>query len=96
MTIINLEDKEKLWNVVVVPYNPQWTELYRKEATLLSRIFGEMMVEIHHFGSTAIPGIYAKPAIDILPVVRDIQRVDSYNQQMAALGYVSMGEYGIP
>ena len=87
--------EEKSWNVVVVPYNEEWVELYRKEASLLAELFGDLLSEIHHFGSTAIPGIYAKPVIDILPVVKDIIRVDSYNDRMKALGYVPMGEYGI-
>ena len=51
---------------------------------------------IHHIGSTAIPGIYAKPVIDMLAVVSDIAAVDSYAAAMEALGYEAMGEFGIP
>lgn len=54
------------------------------------------MVAIEHIGSTAIPGIKAKPIIDILLVVRDIERVDAKNNAMQNLGYEALGEYGIP
>lgn len=53
------------------------------------------MVEIHHIGSTAIPGIKAKPVIDIMVVVEDINKVDSYNDKMRAIGYEPKGEFGI-
>ncbi|RAT95845.1 GrpB family protein [Brevibacillus sp. Leaf182] len=44
------------------------------------------MVEIHHVGSTSVRGLSAKPVIDVLPVVRDIARVDTYNSEMLAYG----------
>jgi GrpB-like predicted nucleotidyltransferase (UPF0157 family) len=58
--------------------------------------FGKNLLEIHHIGSTAIPGIYAKPIIDMLPVVADIAAVDECISQMKSLGYEALGEFGIP
>ena len=81
--------------IFVVPYDPHWAELYEQEKEALCAVFGEELLEIHHIGSTSIPGIKAKPVIDILPVVRDIQRVDDLNDEMAELGYEAKGEYGI-
>lgn len=78
----------------VRPYEAQWATLFREEAQLLQRIFGDEIVEIHHIGSTAVPGLLAKPIIDILPVVRDITRVDDYNSEMLAHGYEPRGERG--
>jgi GrpB-like predicted nucleotidyltransferase (UPF0157 family) len=57
---------------------------------------GELLLAIHHIGSTAIPGIDAKPIIDMLAVVNAISEVDSRNAELQALGYEAMGEYGIP
>jgi GrpB-like predicted nucleotidyltransferase (UPF0157 family) len=54
------------------------------------------MVSIHHIGSTAIPHIYAKPIIDLLVEVKDILVVDQCDSAMEKLGYVVMGEFGIP
>lgn len=76
--------------------NPAWARQYEVEAQLLRLVFGLELVAIHHVGSTSIPGIYAKPIIDIMPLVRDIDVVDSFNPVMEALGYRPRGEYEIP
>ncbi len=82
--------------VEVVPYRPDWPEQFEAEANALTRIFGDQLQSIHHFGSTSIPGVSAKPIIDILVIVRDINAVDAMNPQLAELGYSAVGEYGIP
>ena len=82
--------------VFVVPFDPAWAERYRSEAEELARIIGENLIAIHHIGSTAIPGIVAKPIVDMLVVVRDIARVDALDAQMIARGYDPRGENGIP
>lgn len=79
----------------VVAPNPVWPRTYEVEAQLLQLVFGCELVAIHHFGSTAIPGVYAKPIIDIMPLVRAIEVVDSFSPVMEALGYAPRGEYGI-
>lgn len=81
--------------IEVVASNPAWPRQYEVEAQLLQLVFGSELVEIHHVGSTAIPGIYAKPIIDIMPLVRDIEVVDSFNPIMEALGYKPRGEFDI-
>jgi len=83
-------------NIVVVPYNPQWPEMFRREAAKIVAIFGPELVDLHHIGSTSVPGLSAKPIIDMMPLVRDINEVDRFNPAMAQLGYEPMGEYGIP
>ena len=80
----------------VVAYDPMWPLLFEAEEARLSVIFGDRLTSIHHMGSTSVPGIWAKPVIDIMPVVYDINTVDSLNDAMHALGYVPKGEYGIP
>ncbi len=82
--------------VEVVPYDPAWPRLYQAEAASLAALLGDELVEIHHIGSTSVPGLLAKPIVDILPVVRDIERVDGYNDLLLALGYTPKGENGIP
>lgn len=54
------------------------------------------MIHVYHIGSTAIPTIKAKPVIDILVEVKNIQFVDRYNLKMKQLGYEALGENGIP
>ena len=77
-------------------YNPDWPAQYEHEACQIANIFGEQLISIHHIGSTAIPGIKAKPVIDIMVVVHDIEKVEQFNPSMILLGYTPRGEYGIP
>lgn len=83
-------------NIHVVSYNPDWQQQYEHEAEQIKVVFGTLLVAIHHIGSTSVPGLYAKPIIDIMPVVRDIEQVEKYKEAMAALGYQARGENGIP
>jgi GrpB-like predicted nucleotidyltransferase (UPF0157 family) len=83
-------------HIKIVPYNPKWPELFKKEAILVRQALGKNCIETNHIGSTAVPGLAAKPIIDIMPVVRDIKEVDAANQHMLALGYEAKGEYGMP
>ncbi|MER2599654.1 MAG: GrpB family protein [Caldilineales bacterium] len=82
--------------VELVPYDLHWPLMFAAEAARLRVAFGDELIALHHIGSTAVPGLAAKPIIDMLPVVRDIARVDALNTLMRALGYVPKGEYGIP
>jgi GrpB-like predicted nucleotidyltransferase (UPF0157 family) len=82
--------------ITVVPHDTRWSELFQEEAEALTAIFGAEVVAIHHIGSTAIPGIYAKPIIDILVEVQDIDRIDAFNSEMSERGYLPRGEFGIP
>ncbi len=83
-------------HVRVEPYRSEWVELFQQEAERIRGVFGDELVELHHIGSTAVPGLEAKPVIDMMPVVRRIERVDDFNGAMQALGYEPMGELGIP
>lgn len=81
--------------VTVSEYNEKWDQMFNEEAERIKGIFADALVEIHHIGSTSVPGLRAKPIIDIMPVVRNIEAVDHFNEQMAVLGYECMGEFGI-
>lgn len=76
-------------------YKEKWSGLYKKEKAHLSHIFKDILVDIYHIGSTALPDIKAKPVIDIMVVVQDIKEVDKHNQKMSDLGYEPKGEFGI-
>lgn len=71
--------EEKLRRVLservnIEPYDPAWPELFRREKEhLLSCLPAEMIGRIEHFGSTAVPGLAAKPIIDMLVEVRDLE-----------------------
>src|SRR5262245_44563661 len=60
--------------VAIVPYDPRWPELFRREKEhLLSCLPGGLVRRVEHFGSTAVPGLAAKPVIDMLVEVSDLQ-----------------------
>ena len=82
--------------VEVVPYNYDWQDLFQAEAKQWFDLLNSNVIAIHHIGSTAIPNIYAKPIIDLLIEVKQINQVDQCNTAIAAKNYDIMGEYGIP
>ena len=83
-------------NIVVVPHDPAWAGGFAQESTALSEVFASCLVGLHHIGSTSVPGLAAKPVIDMLLVVGDVDEADGKNDEMAALGYEAKGEFGIP
>ena len=87
---------EQMRQVVVTPYNPAWPAQFDAEAARLRALLGDLVVAIHHVGSTSVPGLAAKPVIDIMPIVAEIEAVERYLTGMAELGYAPRGEYGLP
>lgn len=82
--------------VEVVPHNPIWKLAFACKSKVITQALGnDLVVKIHHIGSTAIPRIHAKPIIDLLIEVTDIDRVNARNSAMATLGYEAMGEFGL-
>jgi GrpB-like predicted nucleotidyltransferase (UPF0157 family) len=82
--------------VVLEPFNTQWQQLASAEADQISGALTGEVLEVHHIGSTAIPGIKAKPILDFVLVVRDLNSLDAQVHRLEYLGYVPWGEYGIP
>lgn len=82
--------------VELVDHNPAWTEQAAHEGVRLSIALGDALFVVEHMGSTAIPGIAAKPIIDLFPVVRSLEALDAKRPAIEALGYQWRGEFGIP
>ncbi|MGO8950025.1 MAG: GrpB family protein [Ktedonobacterales bacterium] len=74
--------------VVVVDYDPVWPALFEHEWTRIGSAVAAFAVTIEHVGSTAVPGLCAKPIIDILITVDPFGPADAYIPTLAALGYV--------
>jgi GrpB-like predicted nucleotidyltransferase (UPF0157 family) len=83
------------YRIVLVPHDPAWAVMFCDEATRIAPAFGRTLCRIEHIGSTAIPGIKAKPLIDLLAIVRDIREVDRLTARFVALGYDARGDLGI-
>jgi GrpB-like predicted nucleotidyltransferase (UPF0157 family) len=82
--------------VTVVPYDEQWPFLFEMEKEKLRRVFVDDAVDIRHFGSTAVPGMAAKPIIDILVGVGTLVLDSAITNRLAELGYEGFGEAGVP
>jgi GrpB-like predicted nucleotidyltransferase (UPF0157 family) len=72
----------------IVDYDPQWPELFAREAGRIRAALGDGALRIEHTGSTSVPGLAAKPIIDILLVVADSADEDTYVPALEAAGYV--------
>jgi GrpB-like predicted nucleotidyltransferase (UPF0157 family) len=81
--------------VEVIKYNKKWINYFQTEKIILNKIFQDNAINIHHIGSTSIPGLSAKPIIDILIEVKNLLKVDSKNNEMIKQNYEPHGEYGI-
>jgi GrpB-like predicted nucleotidyltransferase (UPF0157 family) len=80
----------------VVPWDPRWPALFEDAAKQLIAHLGPSIIAVHHVGSTAVPGLCAKPILDILVSVADIKPVISLLLQVEALGYEYRPDREIP
>lgn len=78
------------------PHSPAWQEAAAREAQRLAEALGPQLVTVHHIGSTAIPGILAKPILDLIPEVRSLRAFDACQAILLHIGYEWWGEYGMP
>ena len=76
-------------------FDSTWAKRFEEEAGKIAALLGHEVIIIHHIGSTAIPDILARPIIDILVEVKDIDKIDAFNQSFEAIGYIAIGEHGI-
>ncbi|MEP4545791.1 MAG: GrpB family protein [Saccharospirillum sp.] len=81
--------------IEVVKYNPAWVATFKSEQSLLKQVLGDVAIKIEHIGSTSVPGLAAKPVIDILIEVSDFSELGSESHAMESIGYLVMGENGI-
>jgi GrpB-like predicted nucleotidyltransferase (UPF0157 family) len=76
--------------IVIRDYDPQWPQLFAIEERLLWQALSASAVQIEHIGSTSVPGLAAKPIIDISVAVRDLAEVSACVGALAEMGYVEV------
>jgi GrpB-like predicted nucleotidyltransferase (UPF0157 family) len=74
--------------ILLVDYDPQWAALFAREADRIRSALGSLALRIEHVGSTSVPGLAAKPIIDLLLVVADSAQEDAYAPSLQAASYV--------
>jgi GrpB-like predicted nucleotidyltransferase (UPF0157 family) len=72
---------------VIVDYDPRWPALYEQEQMRLLAALGAQVTRMEHVGSTSVPGLAAKPIVDIEIQVRQLEPMDPYRAPLEALGY---------
>ena len=82
--------------IEVVPYSPYWQVRFEQESSRIKEVISDGLVDVHHIGSTSVPGLQAKPIIDLMPEVLDLEVLDRFDLAMEGLGYIIKGEFGIP
>lgn len=82
--------------VKIVPYNPVWERLFVAERERIAAAIGHHALAIEHVGSTAVPGLAAKPILDIAIGVESLDHVPACVAPLAGLGYEYKGENGLP
>lgn len=75
-------------SIELVDYDPSWPDLFDREAERIAAALTELALRIEHVGSTAVPGLAAKPIIDILLIVPDSADEETYVPALEAVGYV--------
>lgn len=79
--------------VIIFDYNPQWPIVYEEEKNRILGVIGHKVVTIEHIGSTAVPGLGAKPIIDIIVGVRRLADADECIKPLQSIGYEYVPEY---
>jgi len=74
--------------IVIADYNPAWPECFRQEEVRILAALGEAALSVEHIGSTSVPGLAAKPVVDILLVVEDSGEEASYVPSLEGAGYI--------
>lgn len=78
---------------LIVAHERRWYDDFGVEAAAIRRVVGPALTGIEHIGSTAVPGLVAKPIIDMLGIAASLDDVEA--GALGDLGYAALGEYGI-
>lgn len=83
--------------IEVVEYDSIWKEKFLEEKKRLYQALGtDLIIDVHHIGSTSVPNLAAKAVIDICLEVDSLEGLDISNRKMEEIGYEACGEFGIP
>jgi GrpB-like predicted nucleotidyltransferase (UPF0157 family) len=92
-------DPEILWRkreqIVLTPHDPRWLTIAADEGRHIAQACGNAVLRVEHIGSTSVPGLIAKPVIDLMPLMKSVAEGFACVAPMWALGYWYAGEYGI-
>ncbi|CAL1518765.1 GrpB family protein [Chitinophaga sp. MM2321] len=82
--------------IIVVPYSDHWATVFNQLKAVFSDRLKDLFISIEHVGSTAVPGLSAKPIIDTDIIIKDKSRFEEIVEILDKLGYTHQGDMGIP
>ena len=83
-------------HIEIVEYCAEWPRIFQLERAAILEMCSPWVIDVHHVGSTAVPGLPSKPILDILPVAGSPAAAERAVEPMTTLGYLYRGENGIP
>lgn len=91
------ERQSKIYPIILSEYNPAWAEWFMEEKTNLERLIGvENIARISHFGSTSVPGLAAKPTVDILLEISESTNADNLITALSSPEYICLNPPDVP
>jgi GrpB-like predicted nucleotidyltransferase (UPF0157 family) len=81
------EPPRKWQSIVIEDYDPAWADRFAAASSLLSEALGDLIIDVEHVGSTSVPGLAAKPIIDIDLLIEDTTEESRYIPVLERLGY---------
>ena len=100
MDLNESNDKERLsriYPILLREYNPAWAAWFTEEKTNLERLIGvEYIARISHFGSTSVPGLTAKPTVDILLEIQECTNIDHLISALPSPEYICLNPPDMP
>jgi GrpB-like predicted nucleotidyltransferase (UPF0157 family) len=82
--------------IVIVDYDPRWPEEFARLRDRAQSAMGELAVSVEHVGSTAVPGLPAKPVIDMVVAIASDDDLPEAIERLEAIGYRARGDLGVP
>ena len=90
------ERQARVYPIILSEYNPAWPEWYTEEKANLERLIGaENIVQISHIGSTSVPGLTAKPTVDILLEIDETTDIDKLIDSLPETDYICLKKAGL-
>lgn len=82
--------------VEISPHDHRWSDLFARERDRIKEAIGDVALDIQHVGSTSVPGLAAKPIVDIAVAIRSYDEFPPHIPAIERLGYIYRGENGVP
>ncbi len=79
--------------IVIADYDPRWPAMYAEESARIQNVIGEWLLGIEHVGSTSVPGLAAKPVVDMMPGLRSLDDAPHVIKPLQKLGYQYFPEH---